>query len=243
MSKIYVVGIGPGSTVDMTQRARMAIEKADIIVGYSTYVELIRDEFKDKEFVSSGMRQEVERCEEVLKIAECGKNVALISSGDSGVYGMAGVMLEVISRAGALIEVEIIPGVTSANASAALLGAPLMHDFAVISLSDCLTPWTKIEERLEMAAKGDFVICLYNPKSRSRSNYINIARDIMLKYKAKDTPAGIVKNAGRTGETVTVTTLEQLLEYEIDMFTTIIVGNSNTYVVNGKIITPRGYEL
>jgi len=243
MSKIYVIGIGPGSAIDMTQRAREAINASDIVMGYSTYVELIKDEFKDKEFISSGMRQEIERCEEVLKIAENGKTVALISSGDSGVYGMAGIMLEVMKREKNNIEVEIIPGVTSASASAALLGAPLMHDFAVISLSDLLTPWKKIEERLEMASKGDFVICLYNPKSKNRSTYINIARDIMLKHKSEETPVGIVRNVGRNGQSSIIASLKTMLDYEIDMFTTIIVGNSNTYVADGKMITPRGYEI
>lgn len=243
MSKIYVVGIGPGDIEEMTPRARKAIEAADIIIGYSTYVELIHEHFKDKVFINSGMKKEVERCQMVLEKAQNGQSVALISSGDSGVYGMAGVMLEVLGRAKSNIEVEIIPGVTAASAAAALLGAPLMHDFAVISLSDCLTPWKQIELRLTMAAEGDFVVCLYNPKSKSRTEFINIAREIMLKSKKPMTPVGIVRNAGRIEEQVVITTLSDMLSHEIDMFTTVIIGNSNTYVENGRIITPRGYLL
>lgn len=243
MSKIYVVGIGPGGMEDMTPRARKAIEESDLVVGYSTYIELIRDNFPGKQFISSGMTREVERCRLVLEKAREGHTVALISSGDSGIYGMAGIMLEVAGRPASGVPVEVVPGITAASAAAAILGAPIMHDFAVISLSDLLTPWDLILKRIECAAQGDFVICIYNPKSKNRNDYIDIARDIILKYRDAGTPVGIVRNAGRQDESHTVTTLGNMLDCEIDMFTVVIVGNSKTYVHNGRIITPRGYEL
>ena len=241
MAKIYVVGIGPGGIEDITPRAKAAIENADVIIGYSTYIKLIEEFFPGKQFVSSGMTREVERCRMVLEKALEGNNVALISSGDSGIYGMAGIMLEVVNDSKKDIQVEIIPGITAASAAAAILGAPLMHDFAVISLSDLLTPWELIQKRIECAAQGDFVICLYNPKSKGRSEYIGIARDIIFKFRDSGTPVGIVRNAGRQEESGVVATLHNMLDFEIDMFTVVIVGNSKTYVENGKMITPRGY--
>lgn len=243
MGKIYVVGIGPGSLEDMTPRARKAIEGSDIVIGYSTYLDLIKDYFPGKQFVSSGMTREVERCRLVLDKALEGNDVALVSSGDSGIYGMAGIMLEVVNKSGSTIEVEVIPGITAAAAAAAVLGAPLMHDFAVISLSDLMTPWELICKRIAFAAEGDFVICLYNPKSKNRSDYIDIARDLILKCREGKTPAGIVRNVGRQDQTSIVTTLENLLENEIDMFTVVLIGNSQTYLENGKMITPRGYNV
>lgn len=243
MAKIYVVGMGPGGAGDMTPRARRAIDESDSIVGYSTYIELIREQFPGKELVASGMTREVERCETVLNMALEGKKIALISSGDSGIYGMAGIMLEVVNRSGRQIEVEIIPGITAASASASVLGAPLMHDFAVISLSDLMTPLKLIYKRVELAAQGDFVICLYNPKSKNRSGYIGNARDIILKHRASSTPVGLVRNAGREDEQYSVANLENMLDFEIDMFTTVIIGNSQTYIENGRMITPRGYKL
>ena len=273
MSKIYVVGIGPGGPEDMTFRAVRAISGADVIVGYSAYIDLIKDLFPGKNFISSGMTREVERCELVLEKAREGNNVALVSSGDSGIYGMAGIMLEVAGKAGEArcageageagkagdagnagaageagksgddIVIEVIPGVTAASAAASILGAPVMHDFAVISLSDLMTPWELIVKRIEYAALGDFVICIYNPKSKKRSDYINIARDIIIKSRRSETPVGIVRNAGRQDESHVITTLGEMLECEIDMFTVIIVGNSGTYTQDGKMITPRGYRL
>ncbi|MCR4436329.1 MAG: precorrin-3B C(17)-methyltransferase [Clostridiales bacterium] len=243
MSKIYVVGIGPGSMEDMTPRARKAMEASDIIIGYGAYIELIKEYFPGKSLVSSGMTREVERCGLVLEKALEGKTVALISSGDSGIYGMAGIMLEVVNKSGRDVPVEVIPGITAANGAAALLGAPIMHDFAVISLSDLLTPWELIRKRLECAAAGDFVLCLYNPKSRQRSEYIGIARDILLKSRDGKTPVGIVRNVGRQDESYVITTLEDMLQCEIDMFTVVLVGNSKTYVENGRMITPRGYTI
>lgn len=243
MSVIFVVGIGPGGFEDMTPRAKKAIDESDFIVGYSTYIDIVRPYFPEKQFICSGMTREVERCELVLQKAVEGYKVAIISSGDSGIYGMAGIMLEVANRSGSNVPVEIIPGITAANAAAAVLGAPIMHDYAVISLSDCLTPWDVIYKRIECAAIGDFVVCFYNPKSRKRTEYIGAARDVLLKNRSSSTPVGIVRNAGRKNECSYITTLENMLEYEIDMFTLVIVGNSTTYVENGKIITPRGYAV
>lgn len=243
MAKITVIGIGPGNMEDMTPRAGNAIQESDVIIGYGVYVDLIKAYFPDKEFISSGMTREVERCRMVLGKALEGKNTALISSGDSGIYGMAGLMLEVVNRSGVEIPVEIIPGITTASAAAAMLGAPIMHDFAVISLSDRLTPLNLIYKRLEYAAIADFVICLYNPKSNRRTEQIEKAREIILCYRDKSTPVGIVRNVGRAGEKYEITSLIDMLTCEIDMFTIVIIGNSGTYVENGRIITPRGYQL
>ncbi|KAF1084506.1 Cobalt-precorrin-3B C(17)-methyltransferase [Sporotomaculum syntrophicum] len=243
MSKIAVIGIGPGSMADMTQRAKAAMENADIIMGYNTYIELVKKHFPGKEFLSSGMTREIERCRLALQKALEGKSVALISSGDSGIYGMAGIMLEVVNHSGIGIPVEVMPGVTAASAAAAILGAPIMHDFVVISLSDLMTPLEQIYKRVECAAQGDFVICLYNPKSKSRVDYIEKARDIVLKYRETTTPVGIVRNAGRENEASDMATLTNMLDFEIDMFTVVIIGNSKTYFENGRMITPRGYDL
>jgi len=220
--KIYAVGIGPGNMEDISIRAYNILKNVDVIAGYTTYVDLVKDEFPDKEFLVSGMKREIERCKEVLEIAKTGKNMALISSGDAGIYGMAGIMLEV--------------------AIAALVGAPLMHDQAIISLSDLLTDWEVIKKRVECASQGDFVISLYNPKSKGRVKQIVEAREIMLKYKLPTTPVALLRHVGRKEENYTLTTLEDFLNYEIDMFTIVLVGNSNTYIKDGKMITPRGYE-
>ncbi len=243
MAKIFVVGMGPGGLEDMTPRAREAIEKAELVVGYSAYIELIRDKFSNKTFISSAMMKEVERCKLVLEKALEGKSVALISSGDSGIYGMAGLMLEIVNQAEANIQVEVISGITAVSAAAAVLGAPLMHDFAIISLSDLMTPWALIEKRLKLAAEGDFVIGLYNPKSQKRTEYIGIARDIIQKHRGENTPVGLVWNVGRENEDYAITTLKEMLTFPIDMFTVVIIGNTNTYVQNGKMITPRGYKV
>ncbi len=239
--KIYVVGIGPGNMEDISIRAYNTLKNVDIIAGYITYVDLVKDEFSEKEFYVSGMKKEIDRCEKVLKLAKEGKKVALISSGDAGIYGMAGIMIEVALGSG--IEVEIIPGITSSVAGASLVGAPLMHDQAIISLSDLLTDWEVITKRIDKASDGDFVISLYNPKSKGRTEQIVEAREIMLKYKAATTPVALLRHVGREDENYTLTTLEDMLNHEIDMFTVVIVGNSKTYVKDGKIITPRGYHL
>ena len=238
--KIYVVGIGPGNMKDISVRAYNILKNVGVIAGYTTYVDLVKDEFPDKEFLVSGMKREIERCKEVLEIAKTGKNIALISSGDAGIYGMAGIMLEVAMESG--IEVEVVAGITSTIAGAALVGAPLMHDQAIISLSDLLTDWEVIKKRVECASQGDFVISLYNPKSKERVKQIVEAREIMLKYKLPTTPVALLRHVGRKEENYTLTTLEDFLNFDIDMFTIVLVGNSNTYVQDGKMITPRGYE-
>ena len=235
--KIYV--IGPGKKADMTFRAYEAMEKSDIIIGYKTYMDLIKEYYPGKEMKNSQMTKEVDRCIDVLKLAKEGKNVALISSGDAGVYGMAGIMLEI---ADGEVEVEIIPGVTATNAAAAIVGAPVMHDYVTISLSNLLTDWELIKKRLELAAQGDFVVSIYNPKSRGRVTQIEEAREIMLKYKPKTTPVAIVRNAGREDEEHVVTTLDEMLNHEINMLTIVIIGNANTFIKDGKMITPRGYS-
>lgn len=237
--KIYVVGIGPGKKADMTFRAYEAMEKSDIIIGYKTYMDLIKEYYPGKEMKNSQMTKEVDRCIDVLKLAKEGKNVALISSGDAGVYGMAGIMLEI---ADGEVEVEIIPGVTATNAAAAIVGAPVMHDYVTISLSNLLTDWELIKKRLELAAQGDFVVSIYNPKSRGRVTQIEEAREIMLKYKPKTTPVAIVRNAGREDEEHVVTTLDEMLNHEINMLTIVIIGNANAFIKDGKMITPRGYS-
>ena len=239
--KIYVVGIGPGNMEDISIKAYNTLKNVDIIAGYITYVDLVKDEFSEKEFYVSGMKKEIDRCEKVLELAKEGKKVALISSGDAGIYGMAGIMIEVALGSG--IEVEIIPGITSSVAGASLVGAPLMHDQAIISLSDLLTDWEVITKRIDRASDGDFVISLYNPKSKGRTEQIVEAREIMLKYKAATTPVALLRHVGREDENYTLTTLEDMLNHEIDMFTVVIVGNSKTYVKDGKMITPRGYHL
>ena len=238
--KIYVVGIGPGNMEDISVRAYRILKEADVIAGYTTYVELVRAEFQDKEFCVSGMKREVERCQEVLELASQGKKVALISSGDSGIYGMAGIMLEVAMDSE--IEVEVIPGITSTIAGAALVGSPLMHDQVLISSSDLLTDWEVIKRRLEAAGQGDFVVSLYNPRSKKRVNQIQEAREILLKYKKLSTPVALLRHIGREGENYDLCTLENFLDYEIDMFTIVLIGNSNSYIKNGKMITPRGYQ-
>ena len=237
--KIYVVGIGPGKKENMTFRAYEAMENSDIIVGYKTYVDLVKEYYPGKEMKSSAMTKEVDRCTEVLELARQGKTVSLISSGDAGVYGMAGIMLEIADED---MEVEVIPGITATNAAAAITGARIMHDYATISLSDLLTDWELIKKRLELAAQGDFVVSIYNPKSRGRVTQIEEAREIMMKYKPRSTPVAIVRNAGREDERYVLTTLDEMLNHEIDMLTIVLIGNSNTFVKNRKIITPRGYE-
>lgn len=239
--KIYVIGIGPGNKENMTFRAYKTMEEADVLIGHKTYISLVEDMFPNKKMIKSAMKKEIERCEETLKLAEEGNITALISSGDAGIYGMAGIMLEVACGRG--IEVEIIPGITSANASAAVVGAPLMHDNVMISLSNLLTDWELIKKRIALASEGDFVISLYNPKSHGRPDLINEAVEIMLKYKSKNTPAAIVRNTGREGENYDITTLENILDFEINMFSTVIIGNSKTFVKNGKMLTPRGYKV
>lgn len=242
-ASIYVVGFGPGGRADMTQQAVTALEQADLVIGYTTYVNLLRKLFPDLTYSAAPMRKEEERCRIAVQKALSGKTVALVSGGDSGIYGMAGILLEIVEETGADLEVIAVPGVTAASAASAVLGAPLMHDFAVISLSDCMTPLDLIFRRVSCAAEGDFVICLYNPRSKSRPHYLTQAAARIGQFRKPETPVGIVKNAGREGEMAWITTLEKLPEEPVDMFCIVIVGNSQTYVKNGKMITPRGYCL
>ena len=242
MNKIYVIGIGPGEYEQMTIKAVKAMEESDTIIGYTVYVDLVKEHFPDKEFMSTPMKKEVDRCILAFEEASTGKTVAMICSGDAGVYGMSGLMLEFGSKY-PQTTVEIIPGVTAALAGGSVLGAPLMHDFAVISLSDLLTPWEKIEKRLECAAKADFAICLYNPSSKKRSDYLQKACDIILKHANEDTVCGLVVNIGREGEEGRILSLRELRDTAVDMFTTVFIGNSQTKEIGGFMVTPRGYEI
>lgn len=241
MNKVYIIGLGPGAGRQMTLEAREILESCDVIVGYTVYVDLVRETFPEKRFLTTPMKQEVQRCRMALEEAAKGQTAAMICSGDSGVYGMAGLMYE-IGAAYEQVDIEVIPGITAALGGAAILGAPLTHDFAVISLSDLLTPWEKIERRLKAAAMADFVICLYNPSSRKRKDYLQKACDHMMEYKKEDTVCGIVRNIGREGETCRLLSLKELRDTEVDMFTTVFVGNEETKIVNGKMVTPRGYR-
>lgn len=241
LKKIYVVGIGPGDRNQMTQRALDAIAESEVIVGYDCYVSLIGDLADNKEIYSSGMKREKERCAKAIEYALLGKTTAVISSGDAGVYGMAGIVYELAAKHPEL-EIEVVPGITAACSGAAVAGAPLVHDFAVISLSDLLTPWDKIEKRIRLTAQADFVICIYNPSSKKRADYLSKACGYMLEYKDKSTPCAYIENIGRDGERCTVCTLEELAHAKTNMFTTVIVGNSETKVINGKLVTPRGYK-
>lgn len=241
MSKIYVVGIGPGAYELMTGKAIRAMEESDVIIGYTVYVDLVKEHFGDKEFMTTPMKKEVDRCVLAFEEAKKGKTVAMICSGDAGVYGMSGLMYEIGERYPE-IELEVVSGVTAATGGAAVLGAPLIHDFCLISLSDLLTPWEKIEARLLGASQADFVICLYNPSSKKRFDYLQKACDLMMQYKSPDTVCGIVTQIGREGETGTVMTLQELRDTKVDMFTTVFIGNSQTKNINGKMVTPRGYK-
>ena len=240
MNKLYVIGIGPGAEDQMTRKALDILRDVDVIAGYGVYVELVKPLFPDKEYLVTPMRKEVDRCRMAIDAAKEGRTVAMISSGDAGVYGMAGLCLELAADTD--VEVEVVPGVTAALSGGAVLGAPLTHDFAVISLSDLLTPWDKIEKRLELAGEADLSIALYNPSSHRRSDYLQKACDILLRHASPETVCGIVRNIGREGEEYKVMTLRELREYQADMFTTVFIGNSQTKAVNGKMVTPRGYR-
>lgn len=257
---LKIVGTGPGNADEMTARARRAIEDADIIVGYTLYNELLKKEFPEKEYYATPMRQETERCRYALEKAAEGLETVLVCSGDSGVYGMASLVFELAEQmargcaknfddagcgAGSISvgipEIEVIPGITAAISGGARLGSPLSNDFAVISLSDLLTQWHVIEKRLEGAASGDFVIALYNPGSKKRREHLKRACEIIMKYRGSETPCGIVSNIGRNGESVEIITLGELCEFEADMFMTVFIGNSVTRVIDGRLVTPRGY--
>lgn len=241
MGQIYVVGIGPGAYEDMTIRAAKTLSSCDVIVGYTLYVDLVRQHFPGKEFLTTPMRQEEARCELTFTEASKGKKVAMICSGDAGIYGMAGLMYE-IGENYREISIEVVPGVTAALGGGAVLGAPLIHDCCLISLSDLLTPWEKIEKRLLAAAEADFVICLYNPSSKKRKDYLEKACDILLTHKKEETVCGLVRNIAREGESWQILTLKELKETQVDMFTTVFIGNEATRETGGKMVTPRGYQ-
>jgi len=236
--------LGPGSAAHLTPRAKSAIEQADVVVGYRTYIELARTIISpNAEVVAGTMGREVDRAKIAVQKAVAGKVVVVVSSGDPGVYGMAGVVLEAAAFEHASVPIEIVPGVTAATAAASVLGAPLVTDFAVISLSDLLTPWEVIEKRLHAAGQADFVIVLYNPQSLGRKKPLAQAHEILCQYRSLGTPVGVVKSAGRSDEEATITTLGELRRSEVDMATTVVVGNSTTRVVGGRMVTPRGYNL
>lgn len=242
MKRLYVVGIGPGEPSKMTVEAVEILKECPVIAGYTVYVDLLKKEFADKEWIVTGMMQEQERCRLALLSAKQGKDTAMVCSGDSGVYGMAGILLE-MGKDYPEVEIIVVPGVTAALSGAAVLGAPLGHDFAIISLSDLLTPWERIEKRLCAAAMADMAICIYNPSSRKRADYLQRACDIILEHQSESLVCGYVRNIGRQGQEKAVLTLKELREAQVDMFTTVFVGNSQTMNINGKMVTPRGYRV
>lgn len=241
-NKIYVVGMGPGREEMMTGEAIQVLEQSEVIVGYTLYLELLGERFRGKELLSTPMRQEEERCRRCFEEARKGKKVALVCSGDAGIYGMASLMYE-MGKAYPDIELEVIAGITAASSGAAVLGAPLNHDFCVISLSDLLTPWDKIERRLRAAAEGDFVIVLYNPSSHKRKDYLMRACDILLRSIEETRVCGFVENIGREGTKVETCALRELKDREVNMFTTVFIGNAASEIINGKLITKRGYKF
>jgi precorrin-3B C17-methyltransferase len=240
---IFVVGLGPGGRDEMTPRALLALDRCDIIIGYSVYAEMAGRIFPGKDVRAFPMRQEIERCRAAIEIALSGNTVGVVSGGDPGVYGMAGVMLEAAESSGGDVDIEIVPGITACCSAASVVGAPIANDFAVISLSDLLTPWETIERRIELASEGDFVICIYNPSSRKRAGYLSRACDIALRTKSAETPAAWVRMAGRDGEESRVLTLGELRGEHLDMFCTAFIGNSLTRAWGGRMVTPRGYRF
>ncbi len=240
--KIYVVGIGPGDESMMTAQAKEAIKDSDIIVGYKVYTDLVKDLCEGRQIIESGMRQEIERCQKCVELAKEGNTVALVCSGDAGVYGMASPMLETAAESGNDVEIEVVCGITAALSGAAVLGAPIGHDFCVISLSDLLTPWDLIEKRLRLAAEADLCIVLYNPSSHKRADHLKKACEVMLTNLPADRPCGYVRNIGREGVLAKICTLADLKNEQVDMFTTVFIGNSQTGIYDGKLVTPRGYS-
>ena len=242
MGKLLIVGLGPGAAGQMTLDARAALAAADVLCGYTVYIDLVRKDFPDKEILTTPMHREIERCRLALAAAESGRSVAMICSGDAGVYGMAGPILSLLDEY-PNVEISIVPGVTAAISGAAVLGAPLMNDFCVISLSDLLTPWPVIERRLYAAAKGDFAVCIYNPASRRRADNLRRACEILMTEKDGDTACGWVRQIGREGQEKRILTLRELAEEKVDMFTTVFVGCSATERVGDYLVTARGYEV
>jgi precorrin-3B C17-methyltransferase len=239
---IQVVGTGPGDLDHLTPAAKKAILASDVVIGYRTYLDLIADLLQGKEVITSSMMQEVERCAKAFELAESGRRVVMISGGDPGIYAMAGLIYEMAVEKNSTITISVVPGLAAVNSCAARLGAPLMHDFATISLSDLLTPWVVIEKRLHAAASADFVIALYNPKSKKRTEHIKKAREIIMNYRDGKTPVGIVSAAMREDEAVTLTDLGSMLDADINMQSTVIIGNTTTFAWHGRMITPRGYK-
>lgn len=242
MNQLYVVGIGPGEYSNMTLEAEGILRQSEVIVGYTVYVDLIKKHFPDKEYIVTRMRQEEERCRTALEAACHGKKVSVVCSGDAGVYGMAGLLME-LGADFPTVEVRVAAGITAALSGAAVLGAPLGHDFAVVSLSDLMTPWEAIEKRLAAAAGADFCICLYNPSSKKRMDYLKKACSILLQHQLPGTVCGIVQNIGREGQNCRILPLSELSKVQVDMFTTVFIGNSQTKVIRGQMVTPRGYSL
>ena len=239
--KLYIVGIGPGNYENMTIRADKALAESQVIVGYPVYVDLVKDRYPGKELLSTPMTQEADRCRMAIEQAQKGKTVAMVCSGDSGIYGMASLIYEILGEETG-VDVEVIPGLTAACSGGAVLGAPLTHDFAVISLSDRLTPWEKIETRLDYAAKADLSIVIYNPKSHGRPDHLRKACDILLKTLPEDRLCGVVRNIGREGQHRTLLTLKELRDFDADMFCTVFIGNAQTKCIAGNMVTPRGYR-
>lgn len=240
MGKLYVVGIGPGSLEHITVKAKKVLEESDVIVGYSKYIDYVKPLIEGKEVHTTGMKKEEERCQRALELSE-DKIVSVISTGDAGIYGMAGLILEMNKNKD--LEIEIIPGVTASTSAASIIGAPLMHDNCNISLSDLMTPYELIKKRVKLAAEGDFVISLYNPKSKGRPHYLRECIEIVREYRSKDTPIAVVKNALRNGEEIHIYTLENFTDEFADMLSTIIIGNSSSFIKDGKFITRRGYKV
>ena len=241
MKKLYIVGLGPGDGEFITLQARKALEDSQVICGYTVYIDLIAESCQGKEILTTPMTRELERCRMALERAADGQTTAMVCSGDAGVYGMAGPILE-LSPEYPQVEIEVVPGITAALSGGAVLGAPLTHDFAIISLSDLLTPWETIEKRLRCAAEGDFAIAIYNPASHGRPDHLKRACDILLRVLPEERLCGIVRNIGREGQSSRILTLGELQAADVDMFSTVFVGNSSTKVVNGALITPRGYR-
>lgn len=238
MGKLYIIGIGPGGILHMTLKAKAAIEESNVIIGYNKYIDFIKPIVGGKQIFSTGMKGELERCKKALELSK-DNVVSIISTGDSGIYGMAGLILELKKDE----EIEIIPGITAASAAGALLGAPLMHDNCNISLSDLMTPYELIKKRVALAANGDFIISFYNPKSKGRPYYLRECLDLIGKYRSDETPVGLVKNAYREGEEIKLYTLNSFNEKDVDMFSIVIIGNSQTFIKQGLMITPRGYNI
>lgn len=244
--KLYIVGLGPGDPSQITARARTALEASEVVVGYRTYLELIPELLEGKEVLSSGMREEVSRAQAAVCLAISGREVAIVSSGDPGIYGMAGLIYEILRERGWKrddpLDIEVVPGVSSLNAAASLLGAPLMNDFAAISLSDLLTPWEVVTRRLDAAARTDFVLVLYNPRSKGRMEQFSEALKIISRHRPSETAVGVVRNGYREGQRITITDLGHISEDDVDMLATVVIGNSTTFTFQGAMVTPRGYS-